>query len=145
MSAKCEMVPIKVAASNLGIINDVLLWLAVIYNAIWQIVSESKRSCRGAKLIVTRLSFRVDNHSLVSPYRRSLISAVQLCWLCRMRDRPVTVRWKDLTLFMFCFYPPLPPSAQVGNGAGEGFNVNIGWIGGLNPPIGDAEYLAAFR
>lgn len=33
MSAKCDMVPIKVAASNLGIINNVLLWL-VIYNAI---------------------------------------------------------------------------------------------------------------
>lgn len=36
-------------------------------------------------------------------------------------------------------------SIQVGAGAGEGFNVNIGWTGGLNPPMGDAEYLAAFR
>lgn len=26
-----------------------------------------------------------------------------------------------------------------------GFNVNIGWGGSLNPPMGDAEYLAAFR
>lgn len=34
---------------------------------------------------------------------------------------------------------------QVGAGAGEGFNVNVGWTGGLNPPMGDAEYLAAFR
>lgn len=38
-----------------------------------------------------------------------------------------------------------PPSMQVGVGAGEGFNVNVGWKGGLNPPMGDAEYLAAFR
>ena len=34
MSAKCDMVPINVAASNLGIINDVLLWFSVIYNII---------------------------------------------------------------------------------------------------------------
>lgn len=34
---------------------------------------------------------------------------------------------------------------QVGAGAGEGYNVNIGWTGGLSPPMGDAEYLAAFR
>ncbi|KAG7249089.1 hypothetical protein CRUP_004016, partial [Coryphaenoides rupestris] len=33
----------------------------------------------------------------------------------------------------------------VGSGAGEGFNVNIAWTGGLEPPMGDAEYLAAFR
>ncbi|KAI3370279.1 hypothetical protein L3Q82_025056 [Scortum barcoo] len=44
--------------------------------------------------------------------------------------------------------PPLPfspPPIQVGAGVGEGFNVNVGWTGGLNPPMGDAEYLAAFR
>lgn len=34
---------------------------------------------------------------------------------------------------------------QVGSGAGEGFNVNVAWTGGLDPPMGDAEYLAAFR
>lgn len=34
---------------------------------------------------------------------------------------------------------------QVGVGAGKGFNVNVGWTGGLEPPMGDAEYLAAFR
>lgn len=34
---------------------------------------------------------------------------------------------------------------QVGSGAGEGFNVNVAWTGGLEPPMGDAEYLAAFR
>lgn len=36
-------------------------------------------------------------------------------------------------------------SSQVGSGAGEGFNVNVAWTGGLDPPMGDAEYLAAFR
>ncbi|XP_067096785.1 histone deacetylase 4-like [Osmerus mordax] len=35
--------------------------------------------------------------------------------------------------------------AEVGSGAGEGFNVNVAWTGGLEPPMGDAEYLAAFR
>ncbi len=35
--------------------------------------------------------------------------------------------------------------SQVGSGAGEGFNVNVAWTGGLEPPMGDAEYLAAFR
>lgn len=34
---------------------------------------------------------------------------------------------------------------QCGTGAGLGFNVNVAWSGGLSPPMGDAEYLAAFR
>ncbi|KAM9362104.1 histone deacetylase 7-like [Symphorus nematophorus] len=43
------------------------------------------------------------------------------------------------------FFPGSGHPSEVGAGAGEGFNVNVGWIGGLNPPMGDAEYLAAFR
>ncbi|XP_028303306.1 histone deacetylase 7-like [Gouania willdenowi] len=43
------------------------------------------------------------------------------------------------------FFPGSGHPHEVGGGAGEGFNVNIGWTGGLNPPMGDAEYLAAFR
>ncbi|KAB7506517.1 Histone deacetylase 4 [Armadillidium nasatum] len=34
---------------------------------------------------------------------------------------------------------------QVGEEAGFGYNVNVAWSGGLSPPMGDAEYLAAFR
>uniref|UniRef100_A0A8D1V834 Histone deacetylase n=1 Tax=Sus scrofa TaxID=9823 RepID=A0A8D1V834_PIG len=34
---------------------------------------------------------------------------------------------------------------EVGAGSGEGFNVNVAWAGGLDPPMGDPEYLAAFR
>lgn len=36
-------------------------------------------------------------------------------------------------------------SLQVGSGPGVGFNVNVAFTGGLDPPMGDAEYLAAFR
>lgn len=36
-------------------------------------------------------------------------------------------------------------SMQVGTGPGVGFNVNMAFTGGLDPPMGDAEYLAAFR
>lgn len=36
-------------------------------------------------------------------------------------------------------------SPQVGSGPGVGFNVNVAFTGGLDPPMGDAEYLAAFR
>lgn len=36
-------------------------------------------------------------------------------------------------------------STQVGTGPGVGFNVNMAFTGGLDPPMGDAEYLAAFR
>ncbi len=36
-------------------------------------------------------------------------------------------------------------SEQVGSGPGLGFNVNVAFTGGLDPPMGDAEYLAAFR
>ncbi|KAM8913852.1 histone deacetylase 7-like isoform 4-T4 [Spinachia spinachia] len=43
------------------------------------------------------------------------------------------------------FFPGSGHPSEVGAGAGEGFNVNVGWTGGLYPPIGDAEYLAAFR
>ncbi|CAG9859580.1 unnamed protein product [Phyllotreta striolata] len=43
------------------------------------------------------------------------------------------------------FFPGTGGVAECGTGAGVGFNVNIAWSGGLNPPLGDAEYLAAFR
>uniref|UniRef100_A0A3P9MYA1 Histone deacetylase n=1 Tax=Poecilia reticulata TaxID=8081 RepID=A0A3P9MYA1_POERE len=43
------------------------------------------------------------------------------------------------------FFPGSGSPTEVGSGAGEGFNVNIAWTGGLEPPMGDAEYLAAFR
>ncbi|XP_060931244.1 histone deacetylase 7 [Limanda limanda] len=43
------------------------------------------------------------------------------------------------------FFPGSGSAAEVGSGAGEGFNVNVAWTGGLDPPMGDAEYLAAFR
>lgn len=33
----------------------------------------------------------------------------------------------------------------MGSGAGVGFNVNMAFTGGLEPPMGDADYLAAFR
>lgn len=38
-----------------------------------------------------------------------------------------------------------PVSLQVGSGGGNGFNVNIAWTGGVEPPMGDVEYLTAFR
>ena len=34
---------------------------------------------------------------------------------------------------------------QVGEEAGTGFTVNIAWSGGVDPPMGDAEYITAFR
>ncbi|XP_059383254.1 histone deacetylase 7-like [Carassius carassius] len=43
------------------------------------------------------------------------------------------------------FFPGSGGPAEVGSGVGEGFNVNVAWTGGLEPPMGDAEYLAAFR
>uniref|UniRef100_A0A8D0ABH8 histone deacetylase n=1 Tax=Sander lucioperca TaxID=283035 RepID=A0A8D0ABH8_SANLU len=43
------------------------------------------------------------------------------------------------------FFPGSGSPAEVGSGAGKGFNVNVAWTGGLDPPMGDAEYIAAFR
>ncbi|XP_060679382.1 histone deacetylase 4-like [Hemiscyllium ocellatum] len=43
------------------------------------------------------------------------------------------------------FFPGSGAAEEVGAGPGEGFNVNIAWSGGLDPPMGDADYLAAFR
>ncbi len=43
------------------------------------------------------------------------------------------------------FYPGTGGPVECGVGQGVGFNINIAWAGGLEPPMGDAEYLAAFR
>ncbi|XP_077026796.1 histone deacetylase 7 isoform X2 [Tamandua tetradactyla] len=43
------------------------------------------------------------------------------------------------------FFPGSGAVDEVGSGSGEGFNVNVAWAGGLDPPMGDPEYLAAFR
>lgn len=43
------------------------------------------------------------------------------------------------------FFPGTGGPTECGVGIGMGFNVNVAWSGGLNPALGDAEYLAAFR
>uniref|UniRef100_A0A2K6G5A5 Histone deacetylase n=1 Tax=Propithecus coquereli TaxID=379532 RepID=A0A2K6G5A5_PROCO len=43
------------------------------------------------------------------------------------------------------FFPGSGAPNEVGTGLGEGYNINIAWTGGLDPPMGDAEYLEAFR
>ncbi|XP_038608206.1 histone deacetylase 7 isoform X2 [Tachyglossus aculeatus] len=43
------------------------------------------------------------------------------------------------------FFPGSGAVDEVGAGSGEGFTVNVAWAGGLDPPMGDPEYLAAFR
>lgn len=43
------------------------------------------------------------------------------------------------------FFPGTGGPTECGAGEGLGYNVNVAWSGGLNPPMGDAEYLAAFR
>uniref|UniRef100_A0AAR2IQ77 Histone deacetylase n=1 Tax=Pygocentrus nattereri TaxID=42514 RepID=A0AAR2IQ77_PYGNA len=43
------------------------------------------------------------------------------------------------------FFPGSGAPEEVGVGPGVGFNVNIAWTGGVDPPMGDVEYLTAFR
>ncbi|XP_017276220.1 histone deacetylase 4 isoform X1 [Kryptolebias marmoratus] len=43
------------------------------------------------------------------------------------------------------FFPGSGAPDEVGSDAGEGFNVNMAFTGGLEPPMADADYLAAFR
>uniref|UniRef100_H3CU09 Histone deacetylase n=1 Tax=Tetraodon nigroviridis TaxID=99883 RepID=H3CU09_TETNG len=43
------------------------------------------------------------------------------------------------------FFPGSGAPDEVGSGPGAGFNVNMAFTGGLEPPMGDVEYLAAFR
>ncbi|XP_054333401.1 histone deacetylase 4 isoform X4 [Pongo pygmaeus] len=43
------------------------------------------------------------------------------------------------------FFPGSGAPDEVGTGPGVGFNINMAFTGGLDPPMGDAEYLAAFR
>ncbi|XP_033619032.1 histone deacetylase 5 [Fukomys damarensis] len=43
------------------------------------------------------------------------------------------------------FFPGSGAPEEVGGGPGAGYNVNVAWTGGVDPPIGDVEYLTAFR
>ncbi|XP_069093951.1 histone deacetylase 5 isoform X1 [Pleurodeles waltl] len=43
------------------------------------------------------------------------------------------------------FFPGSGAPEEVGAGMGIGYNVNVAWTGGVDPPIGDVEYLTAFR
>ncbi|XP_058859361.1 histone deacetylase 5-like isoform X3 [Acipenser ruthenus] len=43
------------------------------------------------------------------------------------------------------FFPGSGAPEEVGSGPGVGYNVNIAWTGGVEPPMGDVEYLTAFR
>ncbi|XP_027020265.1 histone deacetylase 4 isoform X1 [Tachysurus fulvidraco] len=43
------------------------------------------------------------------------------------------------------FFPGSGAPDEVGSGPGVGFNVNMAFTGGLEPPMGDVEYLTAFR
>nr|CAD7444672.1 unnamed protein product [Timema bartmani] len=43
------------------------------------------------------------------------------------------------------FFPGTGGPTECGVGEGLGRNINVAWSGGLAPPMGDAEYLAAFR
>ncbi|MGH0133437.1 UNVERIFIED_CONTAM: hypothetical protein FKN15_077352 [Acipenser sinensis] len=42
------------------------------------------------------------------------------------------------------FVPGSGAPEECGSHLGEGYNVNIAWTGGLEPPMGDVEYLMAF-
>uniref|UniRef100_A0A8B9ZL81 Histone deacetylase n=1 Tax=Anas platyrhynchos TaxID=8839 RepID=A0A8B9ZL81_ANAPL len=43
------------------------------------------------------------------------------------------------------FFPGSGAPDEVGTGAGVGFNVNMAFTGGLDPPMGDTEYLTCFQ
>ncbi|CAH0398143.1 unnamed protein product [Chilo suppressalis] len=43
------------------------------------------------------------------------------------------------------FFPGTGATSECGAGPGLGYNVNVAWGGGTDPPLADAEYLAAFR
>lgn len=62
-----------------------------------------------------------------------------MSWSCRANILAF-LSWDSALLMSL-----LRPVFQVGAGSGEGFNVNVAWAGGLDPPMGDPEYLAAFR
>ncbi|CAL8288742.1 unnamed protein product [Boreogadus saida] len=42
------------------------------------------------------------------------------------------------------FFPGSGAPEEVGSGPGVGYNVNVAWTGGVDPPMGDVEYLTAF-
>ena len=56
-----------------------------------------------------------------------------------------TLRTKDIESYGNAEIISLTRTLQPIFLQGLGNNVNIAWSGGLDPPMGDAEYLAAFR
>ena len=49
------------------------------------------------------------------------------------------------SLIVGMFFPGTGGLTDCGDKQGLGFNVNIPFSGGLDPPMSDAEYMAAFR
>lgn len=43
------------------------------------------------------------------------------------------------------FFPGTGAPEEVGMNDGKGFTVNVAFSSALSPPMGDAEYIAAFR
>ncbi|XP_074007010.1 histone deacetylase 9 [Numenius arquata] len=71
--------------------------------------------------------------------------------------RPPGHHAEESTAMGFCFFNSIAITAKylrdklnigkilIVDLPGEGYNINIAWTGGLDPPMGDVEYLTAFR
>ncbi|KPP69894.1 histone deacetylase 7-like [Scleropages formosus] len=101
---------------------------------------------------VTELAFRVAKGELKNgfavvrpPGHHATHSTPMMFTMAMVPKRHSTVIPVYFTSPYIAMMTETSSLAVVGSGAGEGFNVNVAWIGGLNPPMGDADYLAAFR
>ena len=65
--------------------------------------------------------------------------------LTRWERTPSPSLWLPVSTKHKVTWVPMFLVLQVGSEAGVGFNVNMAFTGGLEPPMGDVEYLAAFR
>ncbi|KAL1785148.1 histone deacetylase 9 isoform X1, partial [Sigmodon hispidus] len=57
---------------------------------------------------------------------------------------PASCTFHSIAIMKGTFPPGSGAPNEVGVGLGEGYNINIAWTGGLDPPMGDVEYLEAF-
>ncbi|XP_010225757.1 PREDICTED: histone deacetylase 7, partial [Tinamus guttatus] len=117
----------------------------------------SSNAARWAAGSVTELAFKVatrelkdlaSRQALMVAHCSDTIRRVWNTWFCLPG---AWQRWSPVREEPHCPCRPHPglhsvlALLQVGVGPGEGFNVNVAWTGGLDPPMGDPEYLAAFR
>ncbi|TKC41491.1 hypothetical protein EI555_016118 [Monodon monoceros] len=137
-------------------------------SAPWKVLSSSSETrLLGGVLVVTEIAEQVDSDTIWNEVHSSGAARLAVGCVVELVFKVATGELKDVhhgngtqqafysdpsVLYISLhryddgnFFPGSGAPDEVGTGPGVGFNVNMAFTGGLDPPMGDAEYLAAFR